>query len=228
MTLYNLHRMNGYRNLSEELVDIFVSDTRLTCEKIEGRGLIFFLALFCVLCISLLKVAHCLWTYFFDNQMTLGEWQEQQLKDEKRLHRLTENEVTSMHLNIENERISKFKTPQENSLTFLRMYLLNHNNTLHAQVVKSIKHNVSDEIIMEYMHTGKIIKPYQTEYINFGEKINKAIKDALGNRVSLKKIKDCPYPCIVVLNGETEKISEELGNVFLNDVMIKFDVSLNK
>ena len=235
MTLYNQNRILGHRNLGEELVDIFESDISLTCEMIEGRGLIFFVALFCVLCISILKVFHCLWTYFFDSYTTLGEYTLSRIQNEESRYQMTEKDMTSHLITIEQE--NKFKPNQKSkqevkkleALSFLRSYLFNRNFILHAQIVKSIEHNVSEEILKEYLHTGKIIKPYQTEYVNFGEKVNNSLKDALGKEISLRKIKDCPYPCVAIFNGEIERITKKLEDLFFgNTVKVVFDTIPNE
>ena len=233
MSLYLTHRICGKRNLSEEIIDIFISDVKLTCSMLKSRGLLFFIALSLTLCVSLLKVGHCVWTYLFDPHYTLADLSRRNLQDESHRNRMNERDVVTAMINIEHEKRHKHQSKKElervEALSFLRTYLLNRNFTLTAQVIKSVEHSVSDDILREYLHSGKIIKPYQTEYIDFGEKINNALKQALGKKISLRKVKDCPYPCVAVFNGEIESIQKELENLFLgNKIRILFDTPLNK
>ena len=237
MTLYNVRRtMCVKRNLSEEIADIFISDIKLTYEMVWERGLILFLiALTCVLVVSLLKVCHCVWTYFFDSPMTVGQYVKSRYdSDENYISQKTHAEFIHDETVMENENLTnhsylnKNKKQTVDSLSYLRNYLLTHNFELHAQVIKSVRHKVADDIVLEYMHTGKILKPYLTEFINFGEKINNALKDILNPKITLKKTKDCPYPCIITYNGEIDFIKEDLSRLFLHDINIKFDTIENK
>ena len=63
---YQFHRIIGKRSLLEEIPDIFVHDYKLTCSMIKTRGLIFVIALIIVNFIAILKVFHCIFTYFAD------------------------------------------------------------------------------------------------------------------------------------------------------------------
>ena len=216
----------GHRDVWTETWDILETDWNKITSTLESRGLWFMLAVVILMSISLAKVVvnaiscHKFKQYYKIKlePSEISPYEPQDSQEAKMF--VNESLQPHAHPTAKNEKIAL-------SYQIVRNYLLQNDMTLNAHVIKSVRHNVSDDIVLEYMHTGAILKPYLTEYLDFDGNLRKPLLDVLKNKITSKKINGTPY--LVVLNGEIEAIENELKSIFLNDnIKVKFDTHANE
>lgn len=228
---YIYRKAVGDRDLGAENWDIVERNFDMLFKRMQSRGFWFLVGLIGMTGFSIIEVIINTLQYHAMKPYKVMELRETNISDI--LRSKPDNIVETLEtVNWTNEVATDSVTKKAhinktaNSLAELRDYLYSHDMTLTAKVVKSVRHNVHDDVVLEYMHSGKILKPYLTEYLDFGKEVNKALQDVIGNVITFKKSKVLPYPCVVMLNGEIEKIENELRKVLCSsEIRIKFDTS---
>jgi len=115
------------------------------------------------------------------------------------------------------------KAEKAEKINNFRKYLYSNNLCLRGKLIKNINHNVSDEVMKTYLHTGEIIKPYITSHITFGDDINREIKNLLGSRISLRTDRFSKETYLSIPNLEFSIIEKGLGEIFYETITVKLD-----
>ena len=212
----------GHRDVWTETWDILETDWNKITSTLETRGLWFMLAVIILMSISLIKViVNAISCYKFSQYYKIKLEPSDISRYAPQVTQEAQMFINEAIQPKQEHPVSKKKSTVLSYQT-VRNYLLKNNMTLHARVIKSVRHKVADDIVLEYMRSGKILKPYMTEYLDFGEELRKPLLDVLKDKVTSKKYGDYHY--LVVLNGETEALENELKSIFLNEnIKIKFD-----
>ena len=229
--LYEINRKFNSRGPFNEVVDIIASDIDMVVAgtKRNGAG-IMALTFLLTTPLTLLKVLHCLWTLIFDSPHQVREYTSlsQIYRDDFSTPEGIKNYSPEQVMAGEEE-IEKFERcthpylkPQVEetmveALITVRDSLIITNAVLTGYRVKTVNHSVPEEVLLQDAKTGELSKAYWTDYIDFGENMNKCLKDILPDKIKLKKIKECTYRCLEVPNGNLMEIENDLKRIFLQD-----------
>lgn len=213
------------KNIGKEFSEILAEDYEWVRSSIEDRGIIFFLATISVMTLSLFKaISHVI------TQMQKPVMEYNHLK----LHRGMESESITQILTrrecideVKNHDNlcpnNKVKTEKVEKLNTLRNYLYQHDLTLHATVLKTINHKLTDDELIEMYRLGEITKPLTTTHITFGDNLNRLLKDTLGNTIDLKTNRVTKETYLRIFNDDYMPIKEGLQNLYNEKVKLKFD-----
>ena len=74
---------------------------------------------------------------------------------------------------------------------------------------------------------GKITKPLSTTHITCGDKLNKLLKEVLGDTIDLKTNKITQETYIKVINDDFYPIQTKLEEIYMEHIKLKFDQRKN-
>lgn len=226
---------NPYKdNLGDRICSILKTDAEYVCSAFSEVNLRFLIAFTGVMLISLIKVI----AYTIE---WLGKPSEPK-PDIKRIFPLSRNYVNQLNdesdiinVNVEIQSNAgtledlymsdkRIKDNYSKLLNDFRLYLYKNNLELHAEILKTINHhNVSEEDLVTYMHTGEVTRPYSTTHITFGDDINHTLKRIIGNKIKLKENRLTKETYILIYNDELHMIKEELQKIYNEPIKVKFD-----
>ena len=224
---YITNNLSPYRNkdLGKEFFEILEEDCEKVCSSLKERGLLFIIAFITIMSLSILKAVIHIITQLQKPVMTYphlslyrgmkkesitGILVRREAIPEIETHdNMCPNDTTKVH------RFDKIDT--------LRRYLYENNLTLHAKVIKTINHRVSEEELAEMYRKGQITKPLSTTYITFGNELNALLKEVLGNVVDLRKDRFSDETHIIIPNDDYFPLKESLRNLYNEKIQIKFD-----
>lgn len=224
------------RDLTKKVGQVILNDIEMALESMESRGFILVLALIINSPLTLLKIIDCIWNHFMNAPKNLSDILKNDLIgiSSFKSRFKDENSITSALRNIEEakntfeNKIIKDKNKVD-YLSYIRSYLISNKYVLEATLVKKVNHTLEEKDVQDYLNSGELNKPCWTEYVNFSEKMNNALKEVFPHKIKLRKIKESNYPCVVFPNGDTFELIEDLKRLFLNDrIRIKFDTGLNE
>jgi len=96
----------------------------------------------------------------------------------------------------------------------LRKALYSNNFTLNGTIIDTKFYKLSDTELLEAVQEGNLEKPFMVQYISFGDEINKSLKLMLGDKIKLSSRKKGCSSCVVIENGDTSILSNEINEIF--------------
>lgn len=96
----------------------------------------------------------------------------------------------------------------------LRKALYSNNFTLDGTIIDTKFYKLSDTELLEAAQEGSLNKPFMVQYISFGDEINKSLKLMLGDKIKLSNRKKNCSSCIIIENGDTSILSNEINEIF--------------
>ena len=213
------------RDLGEEFFGILEEDYQWICDSLEGRGLLFLIAVIVLMSLSILKAIvfvieqsqKPVMTY---SHLDLARGMHEEsitniLKRRESIPEVQNHDNLCPNTTIKNQRAE--------TLNKLRNYLYQHDLTLHAHIIKKINHRRTEEELIEMYRTGVLSKPLSTTHATFGEDLNKLLKEVLGDTIDLRTDRFSKETFIKVLNDDFTPIKEKLLQVYNETVKFKFD-----
>ena len=105
----------------------------------------------------------------------------------------------------------RFEIKQASSL--IRKALLK-SATLYGIIIDTKYMKTDDGELMQFLSTGELNQPFMKQYISFGTDMNNALKQMLGDKVTITTRKKGADSCIIIENGDLNPIKNELSKVF--------------
>ena len=217
-------------NLAKELDTIFCEDMEYAYRSLKDSGIIIMLiGLTLVAILSGLKLIVHTVNYM---KKPVGKVEVLELDRRAFAHPTEEEGINPIitlreatDKNVDHYQPDKrIKSAKAEYINSLRIYLYQHNLQLQGYILKTINHRMSDEDLMKLVISGKDIgNSLTTTHITFGENLNKLIKEALPERVKLRKKKSSNETYLIAENDDFGFLQQHLRNLYQEPVTIKFD-----
>lgn len=211
--------------LSEKSHDIYETYHNEVCSSLNGRGLNF------GICYALLMICATVRVIKFavsrlmmtPHKKIVANHSFYYLEPTKEIHESMLMGREACDLNKDNYQLNnKIKDIKSEKLAQLRKYLYSNGLKLPVRVIKTIEHRVPEDVMIKYIRTREIIKPFTTDYVTFGDEINTLLKDVLNTKIDLKKDRNTKETYIVIPNMEIDLIISELSELFMTDIKLKY------
>jgi hypothetical protein len=210
---------------AEKSHDIYEAYSKEVCSSLQGRGVGF-----CI-CYALLMVCATVRVIRYAiSRMQKPSFKSSvqktpfyELKPAKEIHEsmLMARESCDINKDVYQTN-NKIKDAKSEKITKLRSYLYSNKMQLPVRVIKTIEHRVPEDVMIKYLQTGEIIKPFTTDYVTFGDEINELLKETLTTNIDLKKDKKTKETYISIPNMEIDLIISELSDMFMTEVKLKY------
>ena len=212
------------KNLWKEFLQILKDDYAWICNSLEGRGLMFAIAVVSLMSMSFIKAI-----------VTIAEQVKKPLVtyDHLNLHRgmrddtltsiLSHRERVEDIQNHDNFYSDEEKEQRVNAIASLRSYLYQHKFTLYVTTLKKINHRVSEEDLMQMYRTGEISKPISTTRVTFGDDLNRLLKEVLGDTINLKVDKITGETYVQITNDDFFPLRNSIEDLYNEKLTLKFD-----
>lgn len=136
------------------------------------------------------------------------------LSDEEEYNRIFDNANSNIDPSKKGEDMyseERFEIKQASAL--IRKALLK-SATLYGIIVDTKYMKTDDGELVQFLSTGELNQPFMKQYISFGNDMNNALKQMLGDKVNITTRKKGANSCIIIENGDLNPIKNELSKVF--------------